>query len=84
VKATVEIPDDLYREAKARAALSGRKVKDLVADGLRRVLYGEAAAQPRSQRISLPVVRSRKPGTLRLTGEAIADFEARLDTGSDG
>lgn len=83
MKATVEIPDDLYREVKARAALSGRKVKDLVADGLRRVLYDELTARPRSQRIALPVVRSRKPGTLRLTGEAIADFEARVDAGSD-
>jgi hypothetical protein len=83
MKATVEIPDDLYRDAKARAALSGRKVKDLVADGLRRVLYGEAAAPPRGKRISLPVVRSRKPGALKLTGEMIADFEARADAGSD-
>lgn len=82
MKATVEIPDDLYREAKARAALSGRKVKDLVAEGLRRVLYGEAA-EPRGERISLPVMRSRKPGSLKLTGEMIADFETRVDAGSD-
>ncbi len=39
VKATVEIDDDLYREAKAVAALSGRKIKDLVAEGLRKVLH---------------------------------------------
>lgn len=35
MKTTLEIDDDLYREAKAVAALTGRKMKDLVADGLR-------------------------------------------------
>ena len=35
---TVDISDDLYRKAKAEAALRGRKLKDLVAEGLRLVL----------------------------------------------
>jgi predicted component of type VI protein secretion system len=38
MKTTVELPDDLYRRAKAQAALRGRKLKDLVEEGLRRVL----------------------------------------------
>jgi hypothetical protein len=38
MKTTVEIPDDLYRRAKAEAALRGRKLKDLVEEGLRLVL----------------------------------------------
>jgi len=38
MKTTVEIRDDLYRRAKAEAALRGRKLKDLVAEGLRLVL----------------------------------------------
>jgi hypothetical protein len=38
MKTTVEVPDDLYRRAKAVAALSGRKLKDLVEEGLRLVL----------------------------------------------
>jgi hypothetical protein len=37
-KTTVEIPDDLYRRAKAEAALSGRNLSDLVEEGLRLVL----------------------------------------------
>jgi hypothetical protein len=37
-KTTVEVPDDLYRRAKAEAALRGRKLKDLVEEGLRLVL----------------------------------------------
>ena len=38
MKTTVEVPDDLYRRAKAEAALRGRKLKDLIEEGLRLVL----------------------------------------------
>lgn len=38
MKTTVELPDDLYRRAKATAALRGIKFKDLVEEGLRRVM----------------------------------------------
>ena len=38
MKTTVEVFDDLYRRAKAEAALRGRKLKDLVEEGLRLVL----------------------------------------------
>ena len=38
MKTTIEVSDDLYRRAKAEAALRGRKLNDLVAEGLRLVL----------------------------------------------
>src|SRR5262249_25656887 len=38
MKTTVEVSDDLYRRAKAEAALRGRKLKELVEEGLRLVL----------------------------------------------
>lgn len=38
MKTTIEVPDELYRRAKAAAALRGRKLKDLFAEGLRLVL----------------------------------------------
>jgi len=38
MKTTIELPDELFRRAKATAALRGRKLKDLVEEGLRRVL----------------------------------------------
>lgn len=38
MKTTIDLPDELYRQAKATAALDGRKLKDLVEEGLRRVL----------------------------------------------
>ena len=48
MKTTIEIPDDLYRRAKAEAALRGRKLNDLIEEGLRLVLA--APRKPRRQR----------------------------------
>jgi hypothetical protein len=54
VKTTLEIDDELYRQAKAHASLTGRKMKDLVTEGLRlamqpaaRITVPEAAAAAR-------------------------------------
>ena len=38
MKTTIELPDELYRRAKAEAALRGRKLRDLVEEGLRLAL----------------------------------------------
>lgn len=53
MKATIEIDAALYRRLKAEAALRGCKIKDMVTDGIRRVLKepaysapAEAAAEP--------------------------------------
>ena len=71
MKATIEFDDELYRQLKAAAALRGAKIKELVAEGVRLVLRGADA--PKSRRIKLPAVKSRKPGTLRLTNKMIAE-----------
>jgi hypothetical protein len=47
MKTTIELPDDLYRKAKALAALKGRKLKDLVEEGLRLVVNGPRSSHPR-------------------------------------
>jgi hypothetical protein len=38
MKTTVELPDALFRKAKAEAALRGRRLGDLVEEGLRNLL----------------------------------------------
>jgi hypothetical protein len=47
MKTTVELPDAIYRQAKAEAALRGRKLKDLIEEGLRRVLEAPTATPSR-------------------------------------
>ena len=40
MKTTIEVSDDLYRKVKSLAALRGRKLRDLVEEGLRLVVEG--------------------------------------------
>ena len=82
MKATIEFDDELYRQLKATAALRGSKVKDMVAEGVRLVLR-QADAPLQSRRLKLPIVKSRKPGTLRLTNKMIAEHEAGIDAGHE-
>ena len=48
MKTTLEVPDDLYREVKSRAALRRRKIKDYVAEGLRLALDADASRDGKS------------------------------------
>lgn len=53
MKTTLEIDDELYREAKAVASLTGRKMKDLVTEGLRWAVRPEArGGRPPSKAIA--------------------------------
>jgi hypothetical protein len=47
MKTTIDVPDDLCRRAMAEAALRGRRVKDLVEEGLRLVLERSAKSRKR-------------------------------------
>src|SRR5436190_7037410 len=47
MKTTFDIPDELYRRAKAEAALRGRKLRDLVEEGLRSVIETPHQERPR-------------------------------------
>jgi hypothetical protein len=78
MKTTVEVSDDLYRRAKAEAALRGRKLKDLVEEGLRRVLEAPRKTQPRKSLAGLMksargVIDSGVPD-LASNPEHLADF----------
>jgi len=79
MKTTLEIPDALFRQVKAKAALDGIKLKDMVAEGLRLMVRGEA--QPTSRRrVKLPLIRSRAKGhVLPITGEQIKQWEVEAD-----
>ena len=49
MKTTLDIPDDVYRQIKALAALQGRSVKDLVNTALRKTL-GQVRAEATDDR----------------------------------
>ncbi len=70
MRTTVDLPDDLYRELKAKAALEGCSVKNLLV----RLLEREITSPRKKGRIRVPLIRSQQPGTLALTNEQIDDI----------
>jgi hypothetical protein len=83
MKTTLDIPDDLYRAAKAKAALENRKIKDLVAEALAKLVYGTEIPR-RSKRRTLPLVKTGKKGSLHLTNDIIARTELKQDEERSG
>lgn len=72
MRTTLDIPDGLYRELKARAAHQGTSVKELVLHGINTVMKGESAAK--RGRLKLPIIHSKKPGRLKLTNSEIDEI----------
>lgn len=87
MKTTLELPDELMREIKIRAAHEDRKLKDLVAELLRRGLSRrQGAPPPVRRRVRLPLVRcahTARPGR-EMTPDRVAEVllaeEARRTT----
>ena len=62
MKTTLDLPDELMREIKVRAAREDRKLKDLVAELLRRGLREESAKPDQIRnRVKLPLIHSTHP-----------------------
>jgi hypothetical protein len=84
MKTTLEIPDEIMRAAKIRAAVEGRKLKDVVTEALKAGLLatGSSARSPKSIRVetdpktTLPVVTAiaDAPGST-LTAEELRHLE---------
>jgi plasmid stability protein len=57
MKTTLELPDELMRAVKIRAVRKNRRLKDEVADLLRRGLSEKGTASPLRRRVKLPLVQ---------------------------
>jgi hypothetical protein len=74
MRTTVELPDALLRRAKTIALQHGSTLKDIVIRALERELDTiEDHAPPK--RLTFPLVKSARPGSLRLTNADIAQIE---------
>lgn len=64
MKTTVELPDELVREVKMRAAREGRRLKDVMAEVVRRGL-ADPSQRTRTipSRVRLPLVQCVHPAT---------------------
>jgi hypothetical protein len=71
MRTTVDIPDPLYRELKGKAANEGSTVKDLILRGVEQELRGRRG---RTDRVRLPIVPSKRPGTLQIDNAKIFEI----------
>ena len=77
VKTTLDLPDDLMRSIKVKAAREDRKLKDVVADLLRTGLEATPkSADKGPRRAVFPIFRGGHPAPAgeELTAERIADI----------
>lgn len=85
MKTTVDLPDDLMREIKVRAARTDRKLKDAMADLLRRGLAARDADDSTAEhrRVELPLVRCAHPARPEeeMTPERVADVLLEEEAG---
>ena len=83
LKTTLELPDDLMRAVKIRAANEGRKLKEVVADLLRRGLREEEKRAPRGmRRVRLPLVECAHNASAgqEMTPDRVAEILADDDS----
>lgn len=84
MKTTLELPDALVKQVKLRALREGRKLKDAVADLLRKGLAvtdnvesnGGAPVISRDKETGLPLIQCRQAATPqeKMTPERVADI----------
>jgi hypothetical protein len=68
MRTTVDIPDDIYRRLKARAAGEKQSATELILRGIERILADDGASRAR---VSLPLVRSKRPDSVPLDNARI-------------
>ena len=85
MKTTLDLPDDLVRAVKIRAVEENRKLKDTIADLLRRGLAQEPGLRPAARkRLKLPLIecaheaRPDEEMTPERIAEVLLDEEAGL------
>ncbi len=74
MRTTVDIPDEMYRELKSRAALEGETVKALIVRGVEVTLKRKGNGTVLRRQGRMPVIHSKKPGSLKLGDEGVYDY----------
>ena len=72
MRTTVDLPDPLFRQMKAHAALRGISIKNFITAAIESQITAPESGDDYS--VNLPLIRSKKPGTLNLTNAEIEDL----------
>ena len=72
MRTTIDIPDEIYRRLKVKAAIEGQTVREIALRGIQREIE-EPAAKP-VRRLAEPILKSYAPGSIRVDNEQIYDL----------
>ena len=72
MRTTIDIPDPLYRRLKSKAASKGCSVKELILRCVQAELH--VGRSLKRGRVSLPIIESNSPGSLKLTNRRINEI----------
>ena len=71
MRTTVNLPDSIYKESEALAASRGATVEQFIVEAVKNKLQGKPGADLHGTcggcEVELPVIRSKRPGTLDLS-----------------
>ena len=73
MRTTIDIPNDLYKNAKKIAVEKDTTLRQLILDGLTRELKDGSITTP-AHRFELPLIHSERKDTLILDNETIYDL----------
>jgi len=71
MRTTIDIPDPLYRELKAKAARQGLSVKEMILKGVEKEMEDTVTKRGR---VRLPLIRGKETRKLDLTDVPIDDI----------
>lgn len=77
MRTTIDIPDELLRAAKARAALEGRSLKDLLIEGLLQTMKQPAPKRRKLRKADFPIIKSARTGR-KITDEMVQEAVEQL------
>ena len=72
MRTTVDIPDEIYRDLKIKAAQEGEPVRQIVLRGIQRELEGTVEKPVR--KLQLPLIRSSRNDKLVIDSEKIYEI----------
>jgi hypothetical protein len=84
MRTTIDVPDEVLKQAKIAAVEHGLTLRELVAKALSRELSCLAAGSRAGQRAQFPIFRSRQPGALQATAQELAGLETAEEARRNG
>lgn len=78
MRTTIELPDEVFQQAQQQASQRGLDVNQFISTAVTKMVQASLppASTPSGRRVEFPIIQG-KGEVLRLTGEDIAEIEAK-------